>query len=87
MIHVLIRHKVADFTAWKTAYDSHAGARQSAGLKEKQVLRSIADPNEVVILLTADDLHKAQAFAGSPDLREAMQKAGVIDKPDVYFLS
>jgi hypothetical protein len=30
---------------------------------------------------------KAQAFAASPDLREAMDRAGVIDKPDVYFLS
>ena len=28
----------------------------------------------------------AQSFAASPDLREAMQKAGVIGKPDISFL-
>jgi heme-degrading monooxygenase HmoA len=87
MIHVLIRHKVADFSKWKAAYDAHASMRQSAGFKESHLLRNVANPNEVVLLFTADDLEKAQAFAGSADLRETMQKAGVIDKPDVYFLS
>jgi hypothetical protein len=29
---------------------------------------------------------KAKAFAASDDLRQAMQKAGVSDKPDIYFL-
>jgi len=38
-------------------------------------------------LFEADDIQKAQEFANSSDLREAMQKAGVIDKPDIYFLS
>jgi hypothetical protein len=33
------------------------------------------------------NLHEAQAFARSSDLREAMQKAGVVDKPDIYFLA
>jgi hypothetical protein len=41
----------------------------------------------VVLLFAAEDLKKAQAFAASSDLREAMQRAGVIEKPDVYFLS
>jgi hypothetical protein len=33
-----------------------------------------------------EDPDKAKAFAASDDLRQAMQKAGVSDKPDVYFL-
>jgi len=39
-----------------------------------------------VILFEWDDLKKAQQFAQSQDLRETMQRAGVSDQPDVYFL-
>ena len=86
MMHMLVRHKVADFSKWKPVYDAHASARQSAGLKEEHLLRNADDPNEVILLFSADDLDKAKAFAASDELRQAMQKAGVSDKPDVYFL-
>jgi len=39
------------------------------------------------LLFEADDIQKAKEFAVSADLRETMQKAGVIDKPDIYFLT
>ena len=87
MNHLLIRHKVSDFAAWKASYDTHAGARASAGLTELHLLRSIDNPNEVVMLFAVADLNKAKAFGASDDLRAAMQKAGVTDKPDVYFLN
>ncbi len=86
MTHMLIRHKVADFGKWKPVYDAHASARQNAGLKELQLLRNTENPNEVILLFSAEDPDKARAFAASDNLRQAMQKAGVSDKPDVYFL-
>ena len=86
MIHILIRHKVADFAKWKPAYDAHASARQIAGLKELRLLRNTENPNEVILLFSVEDPDKAKAFAASDDLRQAMQKAGLSDKPDVYFL-
>jgi hypothetical protein len=87
MPHIMIRHKVADFGKWKSVDEAHASARQNAGLKEERLLRSIDNPNEVVLLFSAQDLDKAEQFAASDDLRERMQKAGVTDKPDVYFLN
>jgi heme-degrading monooxygenase HmoA len=86
MVHMLVRHKVADFAKWKPVYDAHGSARQNAGLKEEHLLRNVDDPNEVILLFSAEDLEKAKTFAASDDLRQAMQKAGVSDKPDVYFL-
>jgi hypothetical protein len=86
MPFLLIRHKVADFSKWKPAYDSHSTARQDAGLKEVHLLRNIDDPTEVVLLFQAEDLQKARDLGASADLREKMQEAGVIDKPDIYFL-
>jgi len=85
-MHMLVRHKVSDFAKWKPVYDEHASARQNAGLRELHLLRNTENPNEVILLFSAEDAGKAKAFAGSDDLRQAMQKAGVSDKPDVYFL-
>ncbi len=84
---VLVRHKVRDFSEWKRGYDAHLPKRLEAGLTEKHLLRGANDPNEVVILLEAKDHVRAKAFVDSADLRETMQKLGVVDKPDVYFLN
>ena len=62
-------------------------ARQAAGAKELHLLRNIDDPNEAVILFEVEDLQKAREFSASDDLRERMQEARVIDKPDIYFLT
>ena len=84
---VLVRHKVRDFAEWKRGYDAHLPKRTEAGLTEKHLLRVANDPNEVVLLLEAKDQNRAKAFVESADLRETMQKVGVVDKPDVYFLN
>ena len=86
MNYVLIRHKVADFGDWKAAYDAHASARAKAGLKELNVFRSLDNPEEVVLLFLADDLGRAKSFAASPDLKQAMKKAGVKGTPEICFL-
>jgi hypothetical protein len=87
MPYLLVRHKVSDFSKWKPIYDAHLPVRQTAGLKEKHLLRNVDNPNETFVLFEAEDIQKAKEFASSADLRETMQKAGVVDKPDIYFLS
>jgi uncharacterized protein YeaO (DUF488 family) len=84
---VLVRHKVRDFSEWKRGYDAHLPKRTEAGLTEKHLLRGANEPNEVVLLFEAKDQNRAKAFVESVDLRETMQKVGVVDKPDVYFLN
>jgi hypothetical protein len=85
--YVLVRHKVSDFTAWKKIYDGHLSKRLEAGLTERNLFRSEGDTNEVLILFEAKDIGRARKFTESTDLRETMEKAGVIDKPDVYILN
>lgn len=85
--YVLVRHKVKDFTVWKQAYEAHLPKRVEAGLTEAYLFRGADNSDEVVILFEAKELARAKAFAESPDLREAMMKAGVVDKPDIYFLN
>ena len=55
-------------------------------IKEVHLLRNADDPNEVFIMSEVENLRKARDFAASSDLREKMQEAGVVDRPDIYFL-
>jgi len=86
MIHMLVRHKVADFAKWKKIFDSHKEAQEKAGLKLKHLWRNLDDSNEVFFLFEVDDLKKAQAFLSSQDPK-VKDEAGVTDEPDLYFLS
>ena len=85
--YMLVRHKVRDFSEWKRGYDAHLPKRSEAGLKEEHLFRGTDDPNEVIVLFESTDLGRAKAFAESRDLRETMQKVGILDKPDIYFLN
>ena len=85
--YLLVRHQVREFTEWKRVYDAHLGKRDEAGLTEKHLLRGADNPNEVILLFEARDIDLARGFAGSADLKEAMQRAGVVDQPDLYFLT
>jgi quinol monooxygenase YgiN len=87
MAHLLVRHTVEDYARWRPYFDQHEAARRTAGSQGAQVFQSAANPNEITILMEWDSLENAQAFAQSPDLREIMQKAGVMGMPDVQFLS
>jgi hypothetical protein len=84
--YMVIRHTVSDFPAWKIAYEAHGQARTAAGLTEKHLLQDADNSNQVMIIFEADDLKRAEEFSNSDDLRETMQKAGVLGKPDIYFL-
>ncbi len=84
--YMIIRHTVSDFSAWKTGYEAHGPARAAAGLTEKLLLQDADNPNQVTIILEADDLNRAEEFSKSDDLREAMQRVGVVGKPDIHFL-
>ena len=86
LIHMLVRHKVADFARWKKVFDSHKEAQEKAGLKLKHLWRNIDDQNEVFFLFEVEDLKKAQAFLSSQDPK-VKDEAGVTDEPDLYFLN
>jgi heme-degrading monooxygenase HmoA len=86
MPYILVQHTVEDYDTWKPVFDEHGANRQDRGSKGGIVLRNADDANQIVILLEWDSLEDARAFAGSEDLRQAMQRAGVVSRPSVTFL-
>ncbi len=86
MPYLLVRQKVTDYEQWKSALDAHSLTRQANGSRGGQLFRNAANPNELVMLLEWDVLERARQFAQSEELRELMQRAGVVDQPTISFL-
>jgi heme-degrading monooxygenase HmoA len=86
MVYLFVHHKVEAYEKWKSVYNEHEASRKAAGSQGARLWRNLNDHNELVIITTWPDLEHAQAFASSPDLRAAMQRAGVLGAPEVLFL-
>ena len=86
MHYVLVKHKVKDYDKWKSIYDENITNPEDNGSKGAHVLRSVEDPNEVVILFEWDNLDNVRKFFESSNLRMRIQNSAVQDKPEIYFL-
>jgi hypothetical protein len=83
----MIRQTVADYAKWRPVYDAHQSVRTSAGLTNCRVQSSADNVNDVWVFCNMASVAKAKAFSASKDLAGAMARAGVVGKPDFYFLA
>jgi len=81
-----VTHTVKDFSSWKKVYDSGEKLRQNAGVNDNLLLRSLSNENVVTVLGTSSSAAKFSQFISNPDLKTAMDKAGVISKPEVKVM-
>ena len=82
MSSLIVRHRVADFDAWRARSTSTAPRAASTASIDTGLLRDEGDDNMVTVLLSTDDPGRAREFFGSDSLREAMEGAGVVSQPD-----
>jgi hypothetical protein len=69
-------------------YEGHDPARHAAGLTNYILGRGAGkDSNTVVVMLKAENMTKAKEFASSTDLKDAMQKAGIIGTPSINYIN
>ena len=80
---LIVRHRVNDYSAWRSVYDSVDRLRKQHGCTGDEVLVDPADKQEVFVLHRFPTVEQAEAFAGSDDLRQAMGRAGVAGPPRV----
>jgi quinol monooxygenase YgiN len=84
-VRIYVRHDVTDYAAWRKAYDAFDAKRRKMGVTGQAVYRSIDDANDVTVTHDFTNAEKAKAFASSPDLKAAMEKAGVKGTPQIWF--
>ena len=85
MATLFVRHSVSDYAAWRKAYDSVAPLQKAGGVTAEAVYQSADDPNDVTVTHEFASIAAAKAFAGSEDLKAAMQRAGVVGAPTIWF--
>lgn len=83
----LISHSVADFDAWLAAYDAADALRRSAGIIGHAANRSLDDPALAVVYHQAETFENLRDFLADPELKAAMEAAGVTSEPEVAFVT
>lgn len=86
MVYLVVDHKVKDYAMWKPAFDKHADTRQKAGSKGGTLFHISGESNHPCIIFEFDTIEHAKKFYDSEDLKKVMQDAGVLGKPDIWFL-
>ena len=85
MATLFVRHQVADYRKWRQVYDEFDAVRRGMGVTSHGVYQLDGNPNDVTAYHEFDTMESAKAFAGSPQLKEAMGRAGVQGAPDIWF--
>jgi len=82
---VEITQTVKDYSKWRPLFNADSVNRKASGMEDIVVGRNVEKNNNILVALKISDLQKAKDFAASPKLKEIMEKAGVISKPDIEF--
>jgi quinol monooxygenase YgiN len=86
MVHVIVRHKVKDYDAWKKGFDAVHEKRRAGGELSSTVFRDDKDPHMVTVLNEWTGMDQARIFMSSPELPGIMKHAGVIGTPEMIFM-
>jgi hypothetical protein len=85
MTMLFVRHTVSSYSAWRKRYDEFNGVQKAKGVKAQSVYQAADNPNDITVTHEFADLETAQAFVKSDELKTAMQGAGVVGAPTIWF--
>ncbi len=86
MVHVLIRHKVSDFSHWMAVFDSAHDRRKAGGELSARMFRTPDQPQELNLLCEWESLEQARNFFQADDLKQTMRQAGVVGQPHIEYM-
>jgi heme-degrading monooxygenase HmoA len=87
MAVMMVQQKVKSSPEWKKVYDSIAGLRVANGQLSDQVFQDASDLTKVTVIIKWNSMENAQKWAQSPEMKAAMEKAGVLGPPSISFLN
>jgi quinol monooxygenase YgiN len=85
-VTVVVTHEVKNYATWRTVFNSDAENRAAAGFQIIGVYTDVKNPNMVTVIGDFTNGAAADTFMVNPKLKEAMEKGGVVGKPDVKVL-
>ena len=84
-VRMFVRHEVADYAAWRKAYDGFSATQRELGVTAQSVYRSSDNPNDVTVIHDFKSEQEAKSFAASDKLKTAMQSSGVKGAPTIWY--
>jgi hypothetical protein len=87
MITTILSHEVKDYNTWKKVFDEDATNRNKMGVKVTGLYKSVDNPKLISIICEVPTEKAIKEFMNNPELKIAMQKGGVIGKPEVKILN
>jgi len=87
MVHVLVRHAIADYKAWRAVFDASLGFRHKGGEQNCRIFREMDEDGSVTLLFEWESADRAHRFMSSSELKAKMKEAGVLGTPEVHYLS
>ena len=85
MATMFVRHTISDYKAWRKAYDDFVPVQKAKGVMAQAVYQAADNPNDITVTHEFGSVEAAQAFAKSDELKKAMQGAGVVSAPTIWF--
>jgi hypothetical protein len=85
MATMFVRHTVSNYKTWRKAYDDFAPVQKAKGVTAKTVYQAADNPNDITVTHDFATVEAAQTFAKSDELKKAMQSAGVVGAPTIWF--
>ena len=82
---LFVHHEVADYAAWRKAFNAFAPTQKKLEVMSTSVYRTADNLNDVTVIHDFKSVEKAKAFAAAPELKAAMEKAGVKGAPQVWI--
>lgn len=79
----LVRHKVADYDAWRAVYNGLADVQRDGGVTAESVHRLVGDGDDVLVVHRFDTPGAAEAFFKNEELQQGMKAAGVEGPPRI----
>lgn len=84
--YMVTKHQVRDYAQWKKVFDESRSIVEPYGLKNFEVCCDTRDPNTLYIVHEFTDESRVRQLLESPELKQVMERAGVIGPPEVMFM-
>ena len=86
MAVVILKHKVENYKKWEAIYNQDVQRRQNTGMKELTHGRDVDSPNEVYMIFETNEVVRARELMLDSELKELMEEAGVLGKPEMVII-
>lgn len=81
MYVMAVNHDVEDYDRWKAEFDAFPKAEMGALFH--RLNRNTENPNNLTVVHGFESAEAARAFVDRAELKEAMQRAGVVGMPRI----